>query len=63
MTTLKHQEKEVFLLETLLSGLDAREAAKRSGSAMLVYLADMLVQRTREELEATKPVKALATRR
>ena len=55
MTTLDQQETEVLLLETLLSALDARESARGSGSTMLVYLADMLVQRAREELEAIKP--------
>lgn len=48
------QNTETLLLETLLSGLDARENAKKGGSPMLVYLADMLVQRTRQELETVK---------
>ena len=54
MSIENRQETETRLIEALLSALDAREAAKLSGSAMLVYLADMLVQRTREELDALK---------
>ena len=63
MTDLDLQQRGVFLLETLLSGLDARESAKCSGSLMLVYLADMLVQRAREELDAGKPAEGARKRR
>ena len=52
MTIENRQQTEALLLETLLSGLDARESAKQAGSQMLVYLANMLVQRVREELSA-----------
>ena len=54
MTIENEQKTEALLLETLLSGLDARESARESGSHLLVYLADMLVQRAREELDAMK---------
>jgi len=54
MTIENLQHTETLLLETLLSALDARESAKRCGSSMLVYLGDMMVQRTRDELEALK---------
>jgi hypothetical protein len=50
MTMDDDKATETSVLETLLSGLDALESARRSGSHMLVYLADMLVQRAREEL-------------
>ena len=63
MNTRSKTETEVFMIEVLISALDARESAKLSGSTMLVYLADMLVQITREELEAMKPAKALAKTR
>lgn len=51
MTRANVQETETLLLETLMSALDARESARRGGSTMLVYFADMMVRRTREELE------------
>lgn len=54
MTQTDQRNQETLLIETLLSGLDAREAAKTAGTPMLVYLADLLVQRTRIELEALR---------
>ena len=45
-----HHTPETSLLEALRFGLDARESAKRAGSPLLVYLADMLIERAREEL-------------
>ena len=54
MTIENENDTEALLLETLLSGLDARESAKSSGSHLLIYLADMLVQRARDELDAVK---------
>lgn len=51
MNTGNRQQVETLLLETILSGLDARESAGRAGSTMLVYLADMLVERARQELD------------
>lgn len=44
------QHKETHLLEILISGLDARESAKSAASPMLLYLAEMIVLRAREEL-------------
>ena len=50
MASELYQTPETRLLETLRFGLDARESAKRAGSPLLVYLADMLIERAREEL-------------
>lgn len=54
MTKGSLQHKETLLLEALLSGLDARESARAAKTPMLVYLADLLIQRAREELEAVR---------
>lgn len=54
MTKGALQHKETLLLEILLSGLDARESGRRAKAPMLVYLAELLVQRAREELEAVR---------
>ncbi len=50
----KLQHRETLLLETLLSSLDARESAKEARSSMLIYLADLMVTRAREELEKVR---------
>lgn len=51
MTPAPGQPKETLLIEMLLCGLDLRANAGAAGSPMLVYLADLLVMRTREELD------------
>ena len=45
------QSRETLLVEILLSALDARTSAKAASSEMLLYLADLLVHRVREELQ------------
>ncbi len=50
MTKRDLQHKETLLIEALLSGLDARESAKAADAGMLLYLAELLVQRVRDEL-------------
>lgn len=52
------QQTETLLIEVLMSALDARENAKRCSSSMLVYLADMMVQRAKDELETVKGCQA-----
>ena len=54
MTQGSLQHKETLLLEILLSGLDAREGARTARMPMLVYLADLLICRVREELETVR---------
>lgn len=44
------QHKETLMLETLLLALDARENAKQTGTPLLLYVTELLVQRTRDEL-------------
>ena len=53
--------KETLLIEVLLSALDARESARASEAPLLLYLAEMLVQRAREELDIIKQVSEVAT--
>lgn len=48
------QHRETLVLETMLSGLDARESAKAAASPMLIYLTELLTQRAREELEEVR---------
>ncbi len=48
-TLLAH--KETLLIEILLSSLDVRTSAEAAEMPMLIYLADLLVKRTREELD------------
>ena len=52
------RRKETLLIEALLSALDARESARAANAPMLLYLSEMLVHRTREELEAIKDLEA-----
>lgn len=61
MTRAKSQEAETFVIETLLSALDARESARAGGSTMLVHLAEMLAQRAREELDALRSEETVGT--
>ena len=53
MPALATTHRETLLIEILLSSLDLRATARDVDSPMLVYLAEMLVRRTREELEAS----------
>ena len=55
MTPAAVPPKETLLIEMLLCGLDLRANAAEAGSPMLVYLADLLVMRTREELDMITP--------
>jgi hypothetical protein len=48
------QRRETLLLETILSGLDARESAKAVPSPMLLYLSELLIERARQELERVR---------
>ena len=54
MSTRDVLSRETHLIEVLLSGLDARESARRAASPLLAYLADMVVERTRLELAALR---------
>ena len=51
VTPISMRQKETLLIEMLLCGLDLRSNAGVVGSPMLVYLADLLIMRTREELD------------
>lgn len=48
------QHQETLLLEQLLSSLDTRETARATGSTMLTYLANLVVQQTHKELEEVR---------
>lgn len=63
MTREALQRKESFLMETLLSGLDARESARAADAPLLLYLTEMLVQRTRQDLEALRASAEIITDR
>jgi len=52
MPALATTHRETLLIEILLSSLDLRATARDAGSPMLVYLTELLVRRTREELDA-----------
>ena len=51
MTAAGQLHRETLLIEMLLTSLDLRANAATADSPMLVYLADLLVRRTREELD------------
>ena len=46
--SLRH--KETLVLETLMSGLDARETARGAADPMLLYLSEMLIERAHQYL-------------
>ena len=48
------QHRETLLIELLLSSLDARETARASGSTMLTYLSNLLVEQAHRELEEVR---------
>ena len=52
MTRDPARMREMLLIEILQAGLDLREKAEAAEAPMLVYLADLLARRAREELEA-----------
>ena len=49
------QQRETLLIEILQSGLDLRDKASAARAPMLVYLADLIARRAREELDAATP--------
>lgn len=52
MTKDATRQRELLLIEILQTGLDLRDKAAAAQAPMLVYLADLLVKRASEELEA-----------
>ena len=58
MSTRDTRNRETHLIEVLLSGLDARESARGAASPLLVYLADMVVERSLLELAELRSASA-----
>ncbi len=54
MTVEQLQHRETLLIELLLSSLDARETARGSGSTLLTYLSNLVVEQTHKELEEVR---------
>lgn len=54
MSVEQLQHRETLLIEHLLTSLDSRETARATGSTMLGYLADLLVEQSRKELEEVR---------